>query len=172
MAPLVGWFRVKGTEFVGDRFKFVFFGPKPVSWTTWGALTPILALPGPFKGVVGPRVGSGAPGEPNFPNKQIDPIFLISLFLLNLIGQKRYTFDVRGQKWAPNSQNWPKIAKNSYTHMVIFWKILTSDLAENRLKYVSRTTLHFDIGLGWSVHEKFFTMKKLRFVVPLGRPLG
>ena len=45
-----------------------------------------------------PRVGSGAPGEPNFPNKQIDPIFLISLFLLNLIGQKRYTFDVRGQK--------------------------------------------------------------------------
>ena len=56
--------------------------------------------------------------------------------------------------------------------MVIFLKILTSDLAENRLKYVSRTTLHFDIGLGWSVHEKFFTMKKLRFVVPLGRPLG
>ena len=168
----IGWFRVKGTEFVGDRFKFVFFGPKPVSWTTWGALTPILALPGPFKGVVGPRVGSGAPGEPNFPNKQIDPIFLISLFLLNLIGQKRYTFDVCGQKWAPNSQNWPKIAKNSYTHMVIFWKILTSDLAENRLKYVSRTTLHFDIGLGWSVHEKFFTMKKLRFVVPLGCPLG
>ena len=31
--------------------------------------------PAPFKGVVGPRVGSGAPGEPNFPNKQIDPFF-------------------------------------------------------------------------------------------------
>ena len=131
-----------------------FFGPKPVSWTTWGALTPILALPGPFKGVFGPRVGSGAPGEPNFPNNQMDPFFLVPLFLLNLKGQKRYTFDVRGQKWAQNSQNWPKIAQNSYTHMVIFWKILTSDLAANRLKYVSRTILHFDIGLGWSVHEK------------------
>ena len=171
-SSLGGWFRVKGTEVGGDRFKFVFFGPKPVSWTTWGALTPILALPGPFKGVFGPRVGSGAPGEPNFPNNQMDPFFLVPLFLLNLKGQKRYTFDVRGQKWAQNSQNWPKIAQNSYTHMVIFWKILTSDLAANRLKYVSRTILHFDIGLGWSVHEKIFTTAKLRFWVPLGRPLG
>ena len=163
---------MKGTDLWGVRFKSVFFGPKLVSWTAWGALTPILALLGPFRGVFGPRVGFGAPGGPNFPNNQMDPFFLVPLFLLNLKGQKRYTFDVCGQKWAQNSQNWPKIAQNSYTHMVIFWKILTSDLAENRLKYVSRTTLHFDIGLGWSVHEKFFTMKKLRFVVPLGRPLG
>ena len=46
---------------------------------------PILALLGPFKGVFGPPVGSGAPGEPNFRNNQTDPIFLIPLSLLNLI---------------------------------------------------------------------------------------
>ena len=28
----------------------------PICWTTWGAMTPILALPGPLKGVFGPRV--------------------------------------------------------------------------------------------------------------------
>ena len=80
---------------------------------------PILALLGPFKGVFGPRVGSEAPGEPNFPNKQTQ-FFFIPLSLLNLMGQKKYTFDARGQKWAQNSQNWPKMAKNSYVHMTIF----------------------------------------------------
>ena len=55
-------------------------------------------LLGPFKGVFGPMVGSGAPGEPNFTNNQTDPIFLIPWSLLNLMGQKKYTFDVRGQK--------------------------------------------------------------------------
>ena len=79
-----GWFRVKGTHLRTDRLKFVFFGPKPVSWTTWDALSPILALPGPFKGVFGPRVGSGAPGGPNFWNNQMDPFFFIPLFFLHL----------------------------------------------------------------------------------------
>ena len=167
-----GWFRVKGTHLGTDRFKFGFFGPKPVSWTTWDALTPILALPGPFKGVFGPRVGSGAPGGPNFWNNQMDPFFFIPLFFLHLNSWKRYTLDVRGQKWAQNSQNWPKIAQNSYIQMAIFWKNIPSDLAENGLKYVSRTTLHFDIGLGWLVNEKFFTMAKLKFPVPLGLLLG
>ena len=166
-----GWFRVRGTHLGTDRFKFGFFGPKPVSWTTWDALTPILALLGPFKGVFGPMVGSGAPGEPNFTNNQTDPIFLIPWSLLNLMGQKKYTFDVRGQKWAQNSQNWPKMAKNSYIHMVIFWKNIPSDLAKKCLKYGSRTTLHFDIGLGWFVNEKFFTTAKLRFGVLLSLPL-
>ena len=36
---------------------------------------------------------------------------------------------------------------------------------ENGLKYRYRTNLHFDIGLGWLVHEKFFTAAKLRFFV-------
>ena len=35
---------------------------------------------------------------------------------------------------------------------------------ENGLKYMSRTNLHFDIGLGWLVHENFFTAAKLRFL--------
>ena len=71
---------------------------------------PILVLLGPFKGVFGPRVGSGAPGEPNFPNNQTDPIFLIPLSLLNLMGQKKYTFDARGSKIVKIGQKWPKIA--------------------------------------------------------------
>ena len=56
--------------------------------------------------------------------------------------------------------------------MAIFQKNITSKMDENGLKYMSRTTLHFDIGLGWLVHEKFFTTAKLRFLVPLGRLLG
>ena len=132
---------------------------------------PILALLGPFKGVFGPPVGSGAPGEPDFRNNQTDPIFLIPLSLLNLMGQKKYTFDARGQKWAKNSQNWPKMAKNSYIHMTIFRKTITSDLAVNRLKYGSRTTLYFDIGLDWFIHQKFFATAKLRFSAVLASQL-
>ena len=56
--------------------------------------------------------------------------------------------------------------------MAIFQKNITSKMDENGLKYTSRTTLHFDIGLGWLVHEKIFTAAKLRFFIPLGRLLG
>ena len=66
----------RNTPSNGPIQTWFFFGPKPVSWTTWGALTPILALLGPFKGVFGPRVGSGAPREPNFTNNQTNPFFL------------------------------------------------------------------------------------------------
>ena len=125
-----------------DRFKFVFFGPKPVNWTTWGALTPILALPGPFRGVFGPRVGFGAPEGSNFPNNEIDPLFVISLFFLHLNSCKRYTFETHGPKWALDGQNWPKMAKIWYSQMAIFWKNITSDLAKNGLKYTSRAILH------------------------------
>ena len=86
---VLGWFHVKGTDLWGVRFESGFFGPKLVSWTAWGALTPILALPGPFKGVFGPRVGFGAPGEPNFPNNQISPLFVIPLSFLHLNSWKR-----------------------------------------------------------------------------------
>ena len=48
--------------------------------------------------------------------------------------------------------------------MAIFQKNITSKMDENGLKYMSRTNLHFDIGLGWLVHEKFFTAAKLRFL--------
>ena len=48
--------------------------------------------------------------------------------------------------------------------MAIFQKNITSKMDENGLKYTSRTNLHFDIGLGWLVHEKFFTAAKLRFL--------
>ena len=40
--------------------------------------------------------------------------------------------------------------------MAIFQKNITSKMDENGLKYTSRTNLHFDIGLGWLVHEKIF----------------
>ena len=49
--------------------------------------------------------------------------------------------------------------------MAIFQKNITSKMDENGLKYTSRTTLHFDIGLGWLVHEKIFTAAKLRFLI-------
>ena len=48
--------------------------------------------------------------------------------------------------------------------MAIFQKNITSKMDENGLKYTSRTNLHFDIGLGWLVHEKIFTAAKLRFL--------
>ena len=38
--------------------------------------------------------------------------------------------------------------------MAILKKNITSKMDENGLKYMSRTNLHFDIGLGWLVHEK------------------
>ena len=167
-----GWFHVKGTDLWGVRFESGFFGPKLVSWTAWGALTPILALPGPFKGVFGPRVGFGAPGEPNFPNNQISPLFVIPLSFLHLNSWKRYSFEISGPKLALNSQNWPKMTKIRYSHNAIFWKNTIPKMDENGLKYTSRTTLHFDIGLGSHIHEKFFTTAKLKFLVPLSRLLG
>ena len=48
--------------------------------------------------------------------------------------------------------------------MAIFKENITSKMDENGLKYVSRTNLHFDIGLGWLVHEKIFIAAKLRFL--------
>ena len=48
--------------------------------------------------------------------------------------------------------------------MAIFQKNITSKMDENGLKYRYRTNLHFDIGLGWLVHEKIFTAAKLRFL--------
>ena len=56
--------------------------------------------------------------------------------------------------------------------MAIFQKNITSKMDENGLKYTSRTTLHFDIGLGSHIHEKFFMAAKLKFLAPLSRLLG
>ena len=75
---------MKGTHLRTDRLKFGFFGPKPINWTTRGALRPILALLGRFRGDFGPRVGFGAPEGSNFPNNEMDPLFVISLFFLHL----------------------------------------------------------------------------------------
>ena len=172
LSMTLGWFHVKGTDLWGVRFKSVFFGPKLVSWTAWGALTPILALLGPFRGVFGPRVGFGAPGEPNFPNNQMGLLFVIPLFFLHLNSWKRYSFEISSPKIAQNSQNWPKMAKIRYSQMAIFWKNITPKIDENGLKYTSRTTLHFDIGLGSHIHEKIFTTAKLKFLAPLSRLLG
>ena len=63
---------------------------------------------------------------------------------------------------------WPKIAIYIWS---FFEKNIPSDLAKKCLKYGSRTTLHFDIGLGWFFNEKFFTTAKLRFGVLLSLPL-
>ena len=89
---------MKGTHLRTDRLKFVFFGPKPINWTTRGALRPILALLGRFRGDFGPRVGFGAHGESSFPNNEMDPLLLISLFSLHLNSCKRYIFETRGPK--------------------------------------------------------------------------
>ena len=85
---------------------------------------------------------------------------------------KRYTFHIFGEKSALKSRNWPKMTKIRYSQMAIFQKNITSKMDENGLKYTSRTNLHFDIGLGWLVHENFFTAAKLRFLIPLGLLLG
>ena len=167
-----GWFRVKGTHLRTDRLKFGFFGPKPINWTTRGALRPILALLGRFRGDFGPRVGFGAHGESSFPNNEMAPLLLISLFSLHLNSCKRYIFETRGPKWALNSQNWPKMTQNRFMHMAIFWKTRNSDLPKNRPKYMSRTILHFDLGLGPYPPEKFFTTKKINFLVEPICPLG
>ena len=168
----VGWFRVKGTHLRTDRLKFVFFGPTPINWTTRGALRPIWALLGRFRGDFGPRVGFGAHGESSFPNNEMAPLLLISLFSLHLNSCKRYIFETRGPKWALNSQNWPKMTQNRFMHMAIFWKTRNSDLPKNRPKYMSRTILHFDLGLGPYPPEKFFTTKKINFSVEPICPLG
>ena len=83
---------------------------------------------------------------------------------LHLNSWKRYTFHIFGAKSALKSQNWPKMTKIRYLQMAIFQKNITSKMDENGLKYRYRTNLHFDIGLGWLVHEKFFTAPKLRFL--------
>ena len=89
---------MKGTHLRTDRLKFGFFGPKPINWTTRGALRPILALLGRFRGDFGPRVGFGAHGESTFPNNEMAPLLLISLFSLHLNSCKRYIFETRGPK--------------------------------------------------------------------------
>ena len=98
--------------------------------------------------------------------------FFIPLMFLHLNSWKRYTFHIFGAKSALKSQNWPKMTKIRYSHIAIFQKNITSKMDENGLKYMSRTNLHFDIGLGWLVHEKFFTAAKLRFLIPPGLLLG
>ena len=90
--------------------------------------------------------------------------FFIPLMFLHLNSWKRYTFHIFGAKSALKSQNWPKMTKIRYLQMAIFQKNITSKMDENGLKYRYRTNLHFDIGLGWLVHEKFFTTAKLRFL--------
>ena len=163
---------MKGTHLRTDRLKFGFFGPKPVNWTTRGALAPISALPGPFRGVFGPRVSFGAHGESSFPNNEMGPLLLFSLFFLHLNSYRWYVFETHGPKWALNSQNWPKTTQNRFMHMAIFWKTRNSDLPKNRPKYMSRTILHFDLGLGPYPPEKIFTTKKIIFLVEPICPLG
>ena len=96
---------------------------------------------------------------------------MISLFFLHLNSWKKYSFEFPGPKLALNSQNWPKMTKIGYSQMAIFHKNITSKMGEHALKYMSRTNLHFDIGLGKYVPEKFFTTGKLKFLVPPTLPL-
>ena len=63
------------------------------------------------------------------------------------------------------------MAKIGYSQIAIFQENITSKIDENALKYMSRTNLHFDIGLGWYIPEKIFTTAKLKFLVPLTSPL-
>ena len=96
---------------------------------------------------------------------------MISLFFLHLNSWKKYSFEFPGPKLALNSQNWPKMTKKRYSQMAIFQENITSKMDENALKYMSRTNLHFDIGLGKYVPEKIFTTAKLKFLVPPTLPL-
>ena len=166
-----GWFQVKGADLWGVGFKSVFFCLKLVSWTAWEALMPILALLGPFRCVFGPGVVFGVLWGTNFWNNQMDQLFVILLFFLHLNSWTKYSFDVPGPNLALNIQNWPKMAKIGYSQIPIFQENITSKIDENALKYMSRTNLHFDIGLGWYIPENFFTTAKLKFLVPLTSPL-
>ena len=89
---------MKGTHLRTDRLRFVFFGPKPINWTTRGALRPILALLGRFRGDFGPRVGFGAHGESSFPNNEMGTLLLFSLFFLHLNSYRWYVFETHGPK--------------------------------------------------------------------------
>ena len=167
------WVDSKSKEqtFEGSDSNLFFFGPKLVSWTVWEALVPILALLGPFRCVFGPGVVFGVLWGTNFWNNQMDQLFVILLFFLHLNSWTKYSFDVPGPNLALNIQNWPKMAKIGYSQIAIFQENITSKIDENALKYMSRTNLHFDIGLGWYIPEKFFTTAKLKFLVPLTSPL-
>ena len=163
MMRMSGWFQVKGTDLWGVGFESGFFGPKLVSWTVWEALVPILALLGPFRCVFGPGVVFGVLWGTNFWNNQMDQLFVILLFFLHLNSWTKYSFDVPGPKLALNIQNWPKMAKIGYSQIAIFQENITSKIDENALKYMSRTNLHFDIGLGWYIPEKFSRQQNWNF---------
>ena len=56
--------------------------------------------------------------------------------------------------------------------MAIFWKNISSDLAQNGPKYLSRTNLHFNNNFGSGTHQKIFTTAILSFLTWLASPLG
>ena len=89
---------------------------------------------------------------------------------MHLKGWNKYVFDVQGPNEAIVSKNRAKMAKIGFTHMAIFWKNISFDLLQNGPKYTSRTNLHFDIDLGKTVHQKFFTTKKNHFFGPGSPP--
>ena len=116
-------------RFWTSGFKIVFFGPKQVSWTAWGALGPILASPSHLRVNFHSWVAFWVCRAPKIPNKLLISFFVILLSFLHPKGWNKSTFDVQGPKPAINSKNEAKIAKKSYAQKAIFWKNISFDFA-------------------------------------------
>ena len=119
-----------------------------------------------------PKKGFRASEAPKISNKLVAYFFLILLAFLHLKWWNRYIFDDERSKVGKNIKNRAKMAKKGYTHMAIFWKNISSDLAQNGPKYLSRTNLHFNNNFGSGTHQKIFTTAILSFLTWLASPLG
>ena len=82
-----------------DNFETVhlenqFFGPKPASYTPWGASGPNLAFASHLGGHFCPRKGLGVSEVPKISNKLLISFFVILLSFLHLKEWNKYAFDV------------------------------------------------------------------------------
>ena len=61
-------------------------------------------------------------------------------------------------------ENWPKMAKNGPGQRLIFWKNISSDLALVLRNFALWVNENDEIWSVAALHEKFFTVPKLRFL--------
>ena len=80
----------------------------------------------PYKGVFGHRVGLGAPGELNFPNNQIGPLFMIPLFFLHLKGLKS-TLSVGRWGWGVGGTIYGRKEIENTPKKQCFWAFFFTD---------------------------------------------
>ena len=97
------WFWTSG-------LKIVYFGPKQVSWTAWGASGPILASPSHLRVNFHYWVTFRVCRAPKIPNQPLIPFFVILLSFLHPKGWNKSTFDAPGPKPSINSKSQAEIA--------------------------------------------------------------